>query len=336
MSRWYRAYEGTVTDAKLAEAAMAADVSRALSVATWHAILEGAACQNNCGTHALSARRIAVIFCEPVERIEALLAAFDEIGLTADGAVASWKKRQFQAGKSDGTHNNGERYVYVVGTSWSTAVKIGFSKNPWARAKELQTGNASKVEVLAHFRCSTNSEVELHDVLAEFRHAGEWFNLKPSISKVFKDAAKAGATYEQLVSELRSNLRSATSLNITKTETETETDISEAKASSPRPWALPTGVSLQTWTDFLTNRKRKKLVNTPSTWKTFQDDLARVNAETGIPPPRLIELCTGKGWGGIYDPREHRGERPNQNHPGLGKTTAAIAGLGAWDDDRPM
>lgn len=88
---------------------------------------------------------------------------------------------------------------------------------------------------------------------------------------------------------------------------------SEPKGSSPRPWALPAGVNLQTWTDFLTNRKRKRLPNTETSWKTFQDDLARVSIETGIPPPKLIEKCTGKGWGGIYDPneRDQRNERPS-------------------------
>ncbi len=89
---------------------------------------------------------------------------------------------------------------------------------------------------------------------------------------------------------------------------------SEAKASSPRPWALPVGVSLQTWTDFLTNRKRKRLGNTPSTWKTFNDDLRRVSSLTGIPPPKLIEICTGKGWGGIYDPNENANGTSNGQH----------------------
>lgn len=114
----------------------------------------------------------------------------------------------------------------------------------------------------------------------------------------------------------------------------------EANAStSTRPWVLPVGVSLLTWTDFLTNRKRKRLVNTPSTWKTFQDDLARVSAQTGIPPPKLIELCTGKGWGGIYDPRERNdgqqrtnGMAGNQPSDGLSATTRAardVFGLGA-------
>jgi uncharacterized protein YdaU (DUF1376 family) len=103
---------------------------------------------------------------------------------------------------------------------------------------------------------------------------------------------------------------------------------SEPKGSSPRPWALPPGVRLAVWTDFLTNRRRKRLVNTESTWKTFQDDLARVSLQTGIPPPELIEICTGKGWGGIYDPneREQSHERPdNPTAIALQRVTAALA-----------
>ena len=36
MSRWYRAYEGTVTDAKLGEVALVAECSRAVVIAAWH------------------------------------------------------------------------------------------------------------------------------------------------------------------------------------------------------------------------------------------------------------------------------------------------------------
>lgn len=94
MSRWYRAYEGTVTDAKLAEAAFLAQVSRSVSIAAWHCLLESAACKNNCGSYETNACRVAMILCEPVERMEALFQAFIEIGLTAKGAIAAWQKRQ--------------------------------------------------------------------------------------------------------------------------------------------------------------------------------------------------------------------------------------------------
>lgn len=96
-----------------------------------------------------------------------------------------------------------------------------------------------------------------------------------------------------------------------KAELETETEVSEPNGSSPRPWSLPAGVSLQVWTDLKANRKRKRLPNTPTAWKGFNDDLARVSAQTGIPPPQLIEQCTAKGWGTIHDPKDQRNERPN-------------------------
>jgi hypothetical protein len=100
MSRWYRAYEGTVTDAKLAEAAMVAGCSRSVSIAAWHCLLESAACKNNCGGYETTARRVAIILCEPADGITALFAAFDEIGLTVEGAISSWKKRQHESDSS--------------------------------------------------------------------------------------------------------------------------------------------------------------------------------------------------------------------------------------------
>lgn len=100
MSRWYRAYEGTVTDAKLGEAALISGVSRSVAIAAWHCLLESAATRNNCGSFDATPRRVAVILCEPPASIEALFSAFDELGMIGDGAVRSWRKRQFQSDDS--------------------------------------------------------------------------------------------------------------------------------------------------------------------------------------------------------------------------------------------
>jgi hypothetical protein len=243
MSRWYRAYEGTVTDAKLAEAAMIAEVSRSVSIAAWHCLLESAATVNNCGSYETSARRVAIILCEPADRIDALFSAYEEIGLIGKGSVKSWKKRQFAS------DNSAERVA----------------KHRAKKKRETGECNAG--------------------------NAGETLHNAPY--------------------------------------TETETDSSEAKASSQRPWALPAGVSLQVWTDFLSNRKRKRLGNTETAWKSFGDDLARVSSQTGIPPPKLIEQCTARGWGAIYDPRDQRNGQSGQQPSGIGRTeAAAIAALG--------
>jgi hypothetical protein len=115
----------------------------------------------------------------------------------------------------------------------------------------------------------------------------------------------------------------------------TPPEVSEAEASSPqpRPWALPVGVSLQVWNDFLSNRKRKRLGNTETAWKSFGDDLRRVSSQTGIPPPKLIEMCAAKGWGAIYDPRNDNDRRTNsmgRNQPADGLSSTARAAIAVF------
>lgn len=79
---------------------MVAEVSRSVAIAAWDCLLESAAERNNCGSFDATARRVAVILCEPPAKIETLFAAFEELGLIGEGAVRSWNKRQFQSDDS--------------------------------------------------------------------------------------------------------------------------------------------------------------------------------------------------------------------------------------------
>lgn len=100
LSRWYRAYEGTVTDAKLAEVSLVAGCSRSVVIATWHAILENAATLNDGGRIDIPSRRVAAILCEPFDTIETVFLGFETVGLIADSTVTAWKKRQFESDNS--------------------------------------------------------------------------------------------------------------------------------------------------------------------------------------------------------------------------------------------
>lgn len=100
MSRWYRAYEGTCSDPKLAEAALDADLSRAVAIAAWHLILENACAINDGGRIDISPRRIAAALCEPLAPIEMLHSSFVAIGLIAGSHVAAWKRRQYESDNS--------------------------------------------------------------------------------------------------------------------------------------------------------------------------------------------------------------------------------------------
>jgi len=100
MSRWYRAYEGTVTDAKLGEAALVAGCSRSVAIAAWHCILESCATAQRGGEYDTSPRRVAVILGETVDTIAAIFDAFAELDMIGNGAVTAWKQRQFESDTS--------------------------------------------------------------------------------------------------------------------------------------------------------------------------------------------------------------------------------------------
>ncbi len=89
-----------MTDAKLAEAALVVGCSKSVAIATWHALLENAACTNDGGRVDTPARRIAAILSEPVETIQGLFDAFCEALMIEGSSIANWKKRQFESDNS--------------------------------------------------------------------------------------------------------------------------------------------------------------------------------------------------------------------------------------------
>lgn len=99
MSRWYRAYEGTVSDPKLIEASLVAGCKRSVTIAAWHALLE--ACASNQGPeHGVTIRRLQVILDESAQVCQAVMDAFAELGLVEAGTVTAWKRRQFASDSS--------------------------------------------------------------------------------------------------------------------------------------------------------------------------------------------------------------------------------------------
>jgi len=100
MTRWYRAYAGTIKDDKLAEAAVVAGCSRSVVIATWHAILESAAETASGGRFDTTSRRVAAALGEPASVIEAVFGAMQEIGLVSGSEIPAWKRRQYESDNS--------------------------------------------------------------------------------------------------------------------------------------------------------------------------------------------------------------------------------------------
>lgn len=73
-------------------------------------------------------------------------------------------------------------YIYVIGRE-EGPVKVGISNKPWKRVASIQTSCPFKVELL--FAMPTKSrelayrhEKIFHDIYADDRSAGEWFNVE--------------------------------------------------------------------------------------------------------------------------------------------------------------
>lgn len=76
-----------------------------------------------------------------------------------------------------------ESYLYVIRDSEGKR-KLGFSKNPDVRVKQLQTGNSLEltVEYRLPIRVRNRAERNLHSLFPADRVRGEWFKI-PEESK---------------------------------------------------------------------------------------------------------------------------------------------------------
>jgi len=234
MSRWWRAYDEAATDPKLG--LLSDELHRA-----WFNLMCIASANNG---EFPPIKQIAYTLRVKPERAAAILAELHGAGLldkTDDGfAPHNWKKRQYKADEKPK-----DSYVYVIGRAWGGAVKIGFSKNPWARAVDIQTANHEKLSVLAAMRCRSHSEVEMHTILKAYRKAGEWFVIPDRIEAAIRNAADRKTDYEDFVVELRKLLRSATT--DTDTEADTESEKKETRTSALVDDGWPSDYRQQFW-----------------------------------------------------------------------------------------
>ena len=120
-----------------------------------------------------------------------------------------------------------EGYVYFAGVPGGDKVKIGFSKNPWARINDLRVTNP-ELEILATERATMVREKERHEEFKGARLSGEWFAFTPTLRSLI-----------QALSERDSRSKPSTTV-VNKvatvaadTDTDTDTDTRRSTATAP-------------------------------------------------------------------------------------------------------
>lgn len=83
------------------------------------------------------------------------------------------------------------RYVYLIRGNDSN-YKIGITKNPKQRLKQLQTGNSDTLTLIETYQSEYASKIEssLHNQYNHVRNEGEWFDLSIEIESKFVEKCK--------------------------------------------------------------------------------------------------------------------------------------------------
>jgi Rha family phage regulatory protein len=79
-----------------------------------------------------------------------------------------------------------ESYVYVAQECTSKRFKVGISKHPEKRVRQLNTGNPEKLTLLYAYKAvdGFGDEVSAHKLLSAHSLLGEWFSSDADLSKI--------------------------------------------------------------------------------------------------------------------------------------------------------
>ncbi|MGT6664076.1 DUF1376 domain-containing protein [Escherichia coli] len=123
----------------------------------------------------------------------------------------------------EGENLSGYRgYVYFVTSTEMDTVKIGYSKNPWARLGELRRSYGSSLSVVATIKTVEKSELSIHALLSDYRVNGEWFVKSDCIKSLITQIAEGKITTVEATNNYVSNYEV-----VTTTTTNTDTDLKE-------------------------------------------------------------------------------------------------------------
>ena len=117
--------------------------------------------------------------------------------------------------------------------------------------------------------------------------------------------------------------------------------VSIAHARKADPFPRPEFAEPQVWSDFLANRKGKRMKNTATAYQAFIRSIATEQDENW-PPGRLLEHATAKGWGSIHNPdrqdNSHGNHRQGSSQRDRGRVdgfTAALRKVANRETDYP-
>ena len=78
--------------------------------------------------------------------------------------------------------------VYAIRMGASGPIKIGYSKDPVSRLKQMQTGCAEKLKIIGTMPGGKLEEKNIHMALSSEKLSGEWFNNSTSVISFLEES----------------------------------------------------------------------------------------------------------------------------------------------------
>ncbi|WP_338576277.1 DUF1376 domain-containing protein [Pseudomonas canadensis] len=212
-------------------------------------------------------------------------------------------------------------YVYFVTDPDSYLVKVGYSKNPWARLSELRRSHGVALSVVATIKTVDKSETTIHAALAEFREEGEWFRKSDCVNSLISAISEGKVT---TVAEIRSYVESYGSAATTTTNTDTDTDTEQDQkpAATPKPkvkssrfdplTVKPANVTEKTWADWCQHRRE---IHKPLTAKSCEQQAKAL--EGHVSPDQVLVNSISNGWTGIFPEKTTNVHQLPSRHTGF-------------------
>jgi hypothetical protein len=225
MTAWFRAYSETLNDPKVQTLPL--DAFKAWHNAMYLASFISSG-DGNIGTPEAIAFHFRMTPTEVVQVMEPLVLSGLIERKKREYVIAKWSNRQFKADSGDVEEGF---YVYFIGPKNMATIKIGHSKNPWARLSNLQSGSPTKNYVLATIRTTESGDRWLAEHFRELKINGEWFSPNHKMTSLIKALSDKKLKGRKDVENYLANYVGTT----VAATTDTDTDIQLSKDNCGEP-----------------------------------------------------------------------------------------------------
>lgn len=239
-----------------------------------------------------------------------------------ESVVSTSKGKKYADGKSLADYKG---KIYFITSPELDIVKIGYSKNPWARLSELRSSYGSSIRVVATINLVSKPNISVATVLSDFEKENSWFVKNECVNSIISAVKKGEITTVEAILDYVENYRSnydsyisattvaaTTTTNIDK-DPDRDKELKDPPLNPPKGKEVknkfdPLGVELPEWLSPALWAEwvgyRKQLGKPIKTQQGVSGSINKLAAyrEQGHSPEYVVGLTMSNEWRGLLVP----------------------------------